>query len=146
MPCNAVAVAVGRISTELAQELETLGTEAVEKALLAFLRRNFADLGTPQLYEAHTGTPFRGIGIVLGDYQIAIAPDGQVVVNTRAFVRPSARNQQVVGQIKDAVTDFITGLAGLAFQKRVSQAIRQAYRVSREQRAPNGALVLQVEL
>ncbi len=135
MPCNAVARAVGYVPVELARELEALGAEAVGKALLTFLRRNFADLGEPRMQLS--GGQIR---IVQGNYLVLVI-DGRIVVNA------PYGDPKVVGQIKDAVTDFITGLAGLALQKRVVRAIRRAgYRVSKEQRAPNGALVLQVEL
>lgn len=135
MPCNAVARAVGYVPVELARELEALGAEAVGKALLTFLRRNFADLGEPRMQLS--GGQIR---IVQGNYLVLVI-DGRIVVNA------PYGDLQTVGQIKDAVTDFITGLAGLALQKRVVRAIcRAGYRVSKEQRAPNGALVLQVEL
>ena len=135
MPCNAVARAVGYVPVELARELEALGAEAVGKALLTFLRRNFADLGEPRM-QLSGGQ----VGIVQGNYLVLVT-GGRIVVNA------PYGDPKVVGQIKDAVTDFITGLAGLALQKRVVRAIRRAgYRVSKEQRAPNGALVLQVEL
>ena len=49
--------------------------------------------------------------------------------------------------MRDAVTGLLTGLAGLAIQRRVAQAVPQAgYRVTDQTRTPNGALVLSVEL
>jgi len=50
-------------------------------------------------------------------------------------------------QIRDAATGLLTGLAGLALQRRVAQAIRQAgYSITGETRVANDALVLGVEL
>ncbi len=148
MPCDAIAVSTGQVPLDLARELESLGAEVLSQALLVFLRRNFAHLGEPQvqqLYYAHTGIPAEGVGVGLGNYLVLVKPDGRVIANTRTYAVQG--DQQTVARLRDAVTDFLTGLAGLALQKRVAQAIRQAgYRVTAEQRAPNGALVLQVEL
>jgi len=147
MPCDAIAVAGGQIPLDLVQELESLGAEVLSQALLALLRRQFAHLGEPELtrlYGAHTGIPAEGIGVRIGDYLILVKPNGRVVANAR---EPWLGDQETVNRLRDAVTNLLTGLAGLAVQKRVAQAIRQAgYRVLQEQRAPNGALVLQVEL
>jgi hypothetical protein len=148
MPCDAIAVAKGQVSLDLVHELDGLGTEAVAQALLALLRQRFAQLGRPELtplWRAHSGARVSGIGVRIGNVLIRISPDWCVTVNTRR--RAGARDDQTVQQVRDAVTGLLTGLAGLAIQKRVAQAVRQAgYRVTDQTRAPNGALVLTVEL
>jgi hypothetical protein len=148
MPCDAIAVASGQVPLDLAYELEKLGTEAVTQAMLALLRQRFARLGQPKLTSlrrAYSGARASGIGVQIGNILIRISPDWQVIVSARG--RASAGDRQVVEQIRDAVTGLLTGLAGLAIQKRLAQAIPQAgYRVTDQTRAPNGALVLSVEL
>jgi hypothetical protein len=148
MPCDAIAVAKGQVSLDLARELENLGTEAVTQALLVFLRQRFAHLGQPELtslWRAHSGARASGIGVRIGNILIRVSPDWLVTVNTRG--RASAGDRQAVEQIQDAVTGLFTGLAGLAIQKRVAQVIPQAgYCITDQTRAPNGALVLSVEL
>ena len=148
MPCDAIAVASGQVPLDLARELEGLGREAVAQALLALLRRQFARLGEPEpvdLWGAHSGARASGIGIRLGNVLIRVSPKWRITVNTRSAAFPG--DDRVVRQVRDAVIGLLTGLAGLAVQKRVAQAVRQAgHRVTGETRAPNGALVLQVEL
>jgi hypothetical protein len=148
MPCDAVAVAKGQIPLDLARELDGLGTEAMAQALLALLRQCCAHLGQPELtplWGAHSGARASGIGARIGNVLIRISPDWHVTVNTRR--RAGAGDRETVQQVQDAVTGLLTGLAGLAIQQRVAQATRQAgYRIIDQTRAPNGALVLSVEL
>jgi hypothetical protein len=148
MPCDAIAVAKGQVPLDLAHELDGLGSEAVAQALLALLRHRFAHLGQPELtslWHAHSGARASGIGARIGDVLIRVSPDWRVTVNTRR--RASAGDRTTVDQMRDAVTGLLTGLAGLAIQQRVAWAVPQAgYRVTGQTRAPNGALVLSVEL
>jgi len=148
MPCDAIAVARGQVERDLARELESLGTEAVVQALLALLRQRFVHLGQPDLvnlWGAHSGARASGIGIRLGHVLVRICPQWRVTVNTRRASLPG--DDETVQQVRDAVTGLLTGLAGLAIQQRVAQAISQAgYGVTHQTRAPNGALVLSVEL
>ena len=148
MPCDAIAVAKGQVERDLARELESLGTEAVVQALLALLRQSFAHLGQPELvnlWGAHSGARASGIGIRLGHILVRISPQWQVTVNTR---RASlSGDDETVREVRDAMTGLLTGLAGLAIQQRLAQAISQAgYGVTHQTRASNGALVLSVEL
>jgi hypothetical protein len=148
MPCDAIAVAKGQVPLDLARELDGLGAEAVAQALLALLCQHFAHLGQPKLtslWGAHSGARASGIGVRIGNVLIRVSPDWRVTVNTRR--RASAGDDRTVQQVRGAVTGLLTGLAGLAIQQRVAQAVPQAgYRVAGEARAPNGALVLTVEL
>jgi len=148
MPCDAIAVAKGQVPLDLARELDGLGSEAVGQAMLALLPQRFAHLGRPELtpvWGAHSGARASGIGVRIGSVLIRVSPDWRVTVNTRR--RASAGDHQTVQQVRDAVTGLLTGLAGLAIQRRVAQAVPQAgYRVTDQTRAPNGALVLSVEL
>jgi hypothetical protein len=148
MPCNAIAVATGQVALNLARELDGLGAEAVAQALLALLRQRFAHLGEPELislYLGHSSISARGIGIRVGEVLIHISPEWTLTANTRGRAR--AKDQQTVEQVRDAVTNLLTGLGGLVLQKRTAQAIRDAgYRVTGETCAANGALVLNVEL
>ena len=148
MPCDAIAVAKGQVPLDLARELDGLGTEAVAQALLVLLRRQFAHLGQPELTSlgrAHSGARASGLGVRIGNVLIRVSPDWRVTVNTRR--RAGTGDRQAVEQVRDAVTGLLTGLAGLAIQKRVAQGVRQAgYRVTGQTRAAGGALVLTVEI
>ena len=148
MPCDAIAVATGQVPLDLARTLDGLGTEAVAQALLAFLRGQFAHLGWPEPVEprdAPSGAPASAIGIRLGRYLLRVSPQWQVAVNIRSAVPPG--DDRTAQQIRDAATRLLTGLAGLALQRRVAQAIRQAgYSITGETRVANDALVLGVEL
>ena len=148
MPCDAIAVAKGQVPLDLARELEGLGTEAVAQALLTLLRQRFVHLGQPELvnlWGAHSGARASGIGVRIGNVLIRISPQWRVTVNTRRAALPG--DDKTVQQVRDAVTGLLTGLAGLAVQQRLAQAISQAgYGVTHQTRAPNGALVLSVEL
>jgi hypothetical protein len=148
MPCDAIAVAKGQVPLDVARELDGLGTEAAAQALLALLRQTFAHLGQPELtplWGAHSGARASGVGVRIGNVLIRVSPDWCVTVNTR--LRAAAGDDQAVQQVRDAVTGLLTGLAGLAIQRRVAQAVPQAgYRVTDQARAPNGAMVLTVEL
>jgi len=148
MPCDAIAVAKGQVPFKLALELDGLGIEAVAQAMLALLRQRFAHLGQSELASirrARSGARTSGIGVQIGNILIRIFPDWQVTVSARG--RASAGDRQVVEQVRNAITGLLTGLAGLAIQKRLAQAIPQAgYRVTDQTRASNGALVLSVEL
>ena len=148
MPCDAIAVAKGQAPLDLTRELDGLRSEAVAQALLALLRQRFAHLGQPELtplWGAHSGARASGIGARIGNVLIRISPDWRVTVNTRR--RAGTGDEQTVQQVRDAVTGLLTGLAGLAIQQRVAQVVPQAgYRVTDQTRAPNGALVLTVEL
>ena len=108
----------------------------------------FARLGQPELtslWRAYSGARTSGIGVQIGNILIRVSLDWQVTVNTRG--RAGTGDRQAVEQVRDAVTSLLSGLAGLAIQKRVAQAIPQAgYRVIGQTRAPNCTLVLQVEL
>jgi hypothetical protein len=148
MPCDAVAVAKGQVPLDLAHELDGLGAEAVAQVLPALLHQRFAHLSQPELtplWGAHLGARASGIGVRIGNVLIRVSPNWRVTVNTRR--RAGAGDDQTVSLVRDAVTGLLTGLAGLAIQQRVAQAVPQAgYRVTDQTRASNGALVLTVEL
>jgi hypothetical protein len=148
VPCDAIAVAKGQVERDLARELEGLGIEAVSQALLVLLRQRFAHLGEPELvhlWGAHSGARASGIGIRLGHILVRISPQWRITVNTRKASQPGG--EETVQQVRDAVAGLLTALAGLAVQLRLAQAISQAgYGVTHQTRAPNGALVVSVEL
>jgi hypothetical protein len=81
----------------------------------------------------------------IGSVLTRVSPGWRVTINTRR--RASAGDDRTVSLVRDAVTGLLNGLAGLAIQQRVAQAVPQAgYRVTDQTRAPNGVLVLTVEL
>ncbi len=140
MPCDAIAMARGRVGLNLAQELDRLGMCAVSQALAAALRKSLAHLGEPTVTSPQGG---RRIEIRVGSVVIRICADWDVSV----LGVGGRSNRRVVEEVKEAVVGLLNGLGGLALQSRIAQTIAQSgYRVVEEARAPSGALVLQVDL
>jgi len=68
-----------------------------------------------------------------------------VTVNTRG--RAEEEEAQMVNELQEAITGLLTGLAGMAFQQQVIEKMKAAgYQVVNEARAPNGAVVINVEV
>jgi hypothetical protein len=154
MPCDGVAVASGQVPLELTELVKTMEGDRLRDAILVLLRQQFAHLGqvkVQSLYRAHTGIRAQGtvppatLALVISGRYLVNVRDGQVTVNTRGRARRG--EAQVVQDLQEAITGLLTGLAGMAFQQHVIQAMKATgYRVTGQTRAPNGALVVQVEL
>ena len=148
MPCDGVAVAGGRVPLNLTDLVRLIEDEKLRDAILALLRNRFAHLGQVRaqpLYHAHTGVKARGVSLAIGGRYLVNVRDGQVVVNTRG--RAGEGEAQVVNELQEAITGLLTGLAGMAFQRQVIEKMRAAgYRVADQTRAPNGAVVVSVEV
>jgi hypothetical protein len=141
-------VATGRVREELAQLLGPVEQSALQQAIITLLEQQFGHLGkveVQKLYYAHSSRQAQGISLSIGSRYLVNVRDDRVVVNSSGRRRKAdAAN---VEALETAITGLLTGLGGLALQQRIVSQVREAgYQVTGEVRAPNGALVLEVEL
>lgn len=111
MPCDAIAVAKGKVPLDPARELGGLGTEAVTQALLALLRQRCARLGQPELtplWRAHSGAHSRARHRRADRQQ----PDPRLARLASHHQHPHRRERQAAEQVHDAVTGLLTSLGG----------------------------------
>jgi hypothetical protein len=132
MPCNAIATARAQVGQESMAKLLT--DDVVRQVLADYLKRKYAHLNPRE------ETAWFGVDFVMGNYRIHIQ-DGAITVSGN-WSGDSATCKTVA----DEITAFLTKAAGLLFQQKTRQAIASRYTISDEQRAPNGSLVLNVEL
>jgi len=143
MPCSAIATARAQVGQESLARLLT--DELVATLVLDFLERKFPQLN-PEIIEAwlrHSSIRAPGVTFRLGNYLINVR-EGKVTVNTVSG--RTAQGQQMVDLLAREVTAFLTQAAGALFQQQARAAIATRYSIAEEQRAPNGALVLTVNL
>ena len=131
MPCDGIAVAEGQVPLDLARYLDS---QIARAGLLTFLAREYPRLGQPEVASSGPSS----LDIRLGAYTLRLR-DGVVAV-----AGPTGAQ---LSELQERVTALLKGLAGLALQQDVLRRVRGAgARLSAETRAPNGALVLGVEL
>lgn len=136
MPCNGVAVAKSQVPVSLAAYLKLTDRETVRQAMQQFLSRQFSDI-RPAPY---------GDGLIVGERFLVQTTGGEVKVTALAARRRKSDRARAAA-LAEEVTNLLTGLAGLSLQQSVArQVIAAGYQVERLQQAPNGALVLEVEL
>jgi len=143
MPCNAIATARAQVSQESLARLLT--DDLVATLALDFLERKFPEIN-PEIIEAwlrHSSIRAPGVTFRLGNYLINVR-EGKVTVNTVSG--RTAQGQQMVDLLTREVTAFLTQAAGALFQQQARAAIATRHSIIEEQRAPNGALVLTVNL
>jgi hypothetical protein len=134
MPCNAIATARAQVAQESLRKLLT--DELVSVVVFDYLRLKYKDL---ILREDAT---WSGVAFIMGGtYRIHIL-NGAVRVNGGW----SGEITTACAAIAIDLTSFLTKTAGLIFQQKTRQAVASRYAISEEQRSPNGALVLSVEL
>jgi len=128
MPCNGVAVASGQIEVKLAGLLSSIPQEAIEEAVVALLRN-----------QRRLPVERRAGEIVAGGYRVRIAGGNVQVTQTGRSGDAEA--------LRDDLLDLLRGLAGMALQRQVIAALQATgAAVTGETRAPNGALVVGLEV
>jgi hypothetical protein len=132
MPCNAVATARAQVGQESLSKLLT--DDVVRQVLADYLKRKYAHLNPRE------ETAWSGVDFVVGNYRIHIQ-NGAVTVSGNW-----SGDSATCKMLADEITGFLTKAAGLLFQQKTRLAVASRYTISEEQRAPNGALVLSVEL
>jgi hypothetical protein len=131
------------LARDVQQLIFALPVEELRQAIAQFLKQQFpAELDRarvepmPQRYDRGT----THAGVKLGRYLVGVQKSGAVTVSVTQGSGSTVAMQK-------AVTNLLDGLAGLAQQRQLARAVIEAgYVVEQIQQAPNGALVLEVEL
>jgi hypothetical protein len=143
-----VSVATGRVREELAELIGPVEQAALQQAIIALLKKQFAHLGqveVQKLVYAHSSRQVQGVALAVGSRYLVNVRDGRVTVNTRGRARKG--EARIVEELQTAITGLLTGLAGLVLQQKIINQVREAgYQVTGETRAPNGAIVIDVEV
>lgn len=148
MPCNGVAVANGRIELNQARALAQLPADVLRDTVALHLRQNFPALAGAALEPLPWQYDFgvADIGFKLGRYLFQIQRNGSVTVSVGSG-RRAAGDQDATRAMSHAITELLAGLAGAAMQQQTINDLRAAgVRITAQQRAANGAIVLSVEV
>ncbi len=141
MPCNGIAVANGQINMNIAKLIFSIPPDDLKQTIAAMLKKQF-----PQLAKAKVkNLPWRGdLGFKIGRFLFEIQKNGQVTVSaTRSQVDDSKTTQEM----QEAVSNLLTGLAGIIIQNQITSQIKNAgYKITNKTHASNGAIVLNVEI
>jgi hypothetical protein len=130
---------MGQVPLNLAQYLKSVSLETVREAMQAFLAQQFAHLGETR------PAPY-GDGLILGERYLVQTVEGLVQV-TCLIQRTRRADETNARALMEAVTNLLSGLAGLRLQRELGrQVIAAGYPVEQMRQAPNGALILEVEL
>lgn len=133
MPCNAIATARAQVNQEGLSKLLT--DDVVRQVLAEYLKRKYGYMN-PRLRESS----WSGVDFIMGNYSIHIQNGA---INVAAGW---SGDQLTCDALAADITSFLTKVAGLLFQQKTRQAVASRYAIGEEQSAPNGALVLSVEL
>lgn len=151
MPCNGVAVAIGQIESNLAELLAQIPATNLQNAIITLLKTKYPQLRRnkvqplPAKYDAGTvqsgDTAFK-----LGPYLAHIKLTGEIIVSCSHQTRKQ-QTKALTQNIKADITDLVTRLTGHIQQQQIINQIRTAgYIITNQQTAPNGAIVLEVQL
>lgn len=150
MPCNGIAVASAQIQVNLGQIIENFPLEQIQ-TLLNSLIKSFSGEQIPYIH-VQTVTVRRrgskntrsGLYLHIGPDFVATISDERIEVNTV----PGAYNRWPrVRAMQTTLSQAMEGLNGLAAQARTLQLIQKAgYEITSQRRAPNGAIVANIEL
>jgi len=130
MPCNAIATVRARVAQDEIAKLLT--PEVVGPVVKAYLEAAYPHL------ELKVGVYGQSSWFQLGDYQINIE-GGSVNVS-------SLYGDQGVGEIATGLLTLLTTAGGQLFQMQLRARLASRYAVTEEQRAPNGGVVLTLEV
>jgi hypothetical protein len=151
MPCNGVVVANGRIEMKVAELIFTIPTDKLRDALAAAMVQQIPELAgaRPKKLPYKYDRGVTDFGFALGPYLVGIQKNGWVNVSLSGRESEVRRvlDPQTTKTLHEMITNLLTGLAGLALQQQIArQVIAAGCVVERVQQAPNGALVMEVEL
>ena len=142
MPCNAVATATATVAQEHLARLLT--DEVVSQVVMDYLQKTRpqenAELQT--LYHAHSSRKAAGVSIATANFLVNIR-EGRVTVNGS---RRRGAGQDLVDTLAEELKQLLTGAVDILFENHVMQAVAAQYAVTEQQYAPNGALVITVNL
>lgn len=137
MPCNGIAVATAKISNDLTEYLALLPEETINQAIQAYIKAQFPGLSDVG------GSIYRGwILVSVTPFTVEVNPQtGEVRVSSRLSANSGVRDQ-----LKTGIINLLTGLAGYALQQQFIGKVSGLARITGQQTATNGAVVLSVEL
>ena len=125
MPCNGVSVATARVAQDTQTFLALLPQEAVDTAVVAFLKQ----IGYPDAKIRRSGV------IALNEYR-------HLYLN-RGKLQEDNNSRALLAQ----VNGFLNTLAGKVRQNVIQGALqKRRVKITNQQTASNGALVLSVEI
>jgi len=136
MPCNAVATVRAQVAQEtlLAELTPALTQELVQ----AYLRRAY-----PRLSCRALPAPADGCAFQVGPLTLTLA-GGRITASGATYGVETA--EEMLRDLPTAVADLLTRAGGLLLQNRVRATLAARYGIESEQRAPNGAVVLHIDL
>ena len=137
MPCNAIATARAQVTQD--SLIKLLTDDVVRQVLAEYLKRKYAHLN-PREQDTWLS---QGVAFVFGNFRIYV---NQGHVSASTLLGRTPEEQIAVNSLASEITAFLTKAAGVLFQQKTRLAVASRYTISEEQRAPNGALVLSVEL
>ncbi len=136
MPCNAVATARAQVSQESLAKLLT--DELISNVVYSYLKVKYPNL------QPREESDLSGVDFIMVGYRVHIQ-NGAVTV-TGGWTGDRDADNAKCKLVANDITAFLAKTAGILFQRNARQAIASRYAIGEEQRAPNGALVLSVEL
>ena len=142
MPCNAVATATATVAQEHLAKLLT--DEIVSQVVVDYLQKTYPDEAArlQDLYASHSRRAAQGVSIVMKNFLVNIRQGRVSVTGSRRY----STDQAEVDALASELQNLLMSAAGILFQNQVMQAVAAQYTVTEQQYAPNGALVLTVNL
>jgi len=142
MPCNAVATATATVAQEHLAKLLT--DEVVSQVVVEYLQKTYSNEAArlQDLYASHSRRAAQGVSIVMKNFLVNIRQGRVSVTGSRRY----GTDQAEVDALASELQNLLMSAAGILFQNQVMQAVAAQYTVTEQQYAPNGALVLTVNL
>ena len=142
MPCNAVATATATVAQEHLAKLLT--DEVVSQVVVEYLQKTYTNEAArlEDLYASHSRRAAPGVSIVMKNFLVNIRQGRVSVTGSRRY----GTDQAEVDALASELQNLLTSAADILFQNQVMQAVAAQYAVTEHQYAPNGALVLTVNL
>jgi hypothetical protein len=142
MPCNAVATATAAVAQEHLAKLLT--DEVVSRVVVEYLQKTYPNEAArlQDLYASHSRRAAPGVSIVMKNFLVNIREGRVSVTGSRRY----GTDQAEVDALASELQNLLTSAADILFQNQIMQAVAAQYTVTEQQYAPNGALVLTVNL
>lgn len=132
----------GQVNADLSKLVKQMSHEELKREVETLLQRDFSHLG-----EIEERTYFRQqmgrVSLSIGRYLVDVSGT-RVQIDTLGRYQPG--DVQIVRQLRQALTDLVAGLAGMALQRQIArEVINASHVVSRLYRQPDGSVVMEME-